>query len=172
MEPKTVIIKKYENRRLYDTTNSRYVNLDEVAQMLRDGIDVRVVDAGTGEDLTRLILTQIVVEDAKGRNSGFPLDILRQMVVASGKVSQETILKNMQAMFEMYQNAYRALTPFDFMQGMAGAAKPSNPAPDAKAAAPEGKRSEVEELRRRLEELEKQMASGPGKKGRNRGGRR
>ena len=57
MNRKPVIIKKYENRRLYDTTNSRYINQDEVAQMLQSGYDVQVVDAATGEDLTRLVLT-------------------------------------------------------------------------------------------------------------------
>ena len=65
MKPKKVVIKKYENRRLYDTTNSRYVNLEEVAQLVQSGKDVEVVDAATGEDLTRLVLTQIIVEDAK-----------------------------------------------------------------------------------------------------------
>ena len=72
METKAVLIKKYENRRLYDTTNSRYVNLDEVAQMLQRGEDVKVVDAATGEDITRLILTQIIVEDAKTTDSELP----------------------------------------------------------------------------------------------------
>ena len=61
----TVIIKKYENRRLYDATNSRYVNLEEVAQLVQQGHDVQVVDAASGEDLTRLILTQIIAEGAK-----------------------------------------------------------------------------------------------------------
>ena len=69
MDPKTLIIKKYENRRLYNTATSQYINQDQVAQMVRDGHDVRVVDAATGEDLTRLILAQIVVEDAK--SAGF-----------------------------------------------------------------------------------------------------
>jgi len=92
MNRKPMIIKKYENRRLYDTTNSRYINQDEVAQMVRDGHDVQVVDAATGEDLTRLVLTQIIVEQAKAPDSTFPLDVLRQMVVASGKATQETTL--------------------------------------------------------------------------------
>ena len=92
MQPKVILIKKYENRRLYDTTNSRYVNLDEVAQMLQRGEDVKVVDAATGEDITRLILTQIIVEDAKTTGSNFPLDVLRQMVIASGKAGQEGTL--------------------------------------------------------------------------------
>ena len=76
MSPQTIVIKKYENRRLYDSTHSRYVNLDEVAQMVRDGRDVQVVDAVTGEDRTRAVLTQIVVEHAKDDHSAFPLDVL------------------------------------------------------------------------------------------------
>src|ERR1039457_2642671 len=121
---KAVLIKKYENRRLYDTTNSRYVNLDEVAQMLQRGEDVRVVDAATGEDITRLILTQIIVEDAKTTDSTFPLDVLRQMVIASGKAGQEGTLKYMKSILDFYQNTYRVMTPpvnpFEFM-----AAQPS-----------------------------------------------
>ena len=85
MKPKSILIKKYENRRLYDATNSRYVNLDEVAKMMQNGGSVRVVDATTGEDITRLILTQITVEDAKTPDSTFPLDVLRQLVIASGE---------------------------------------------------------------------------------------
>src|ERR1035438_9436613 len=93
MAQKTVVIKKYENRRLYDTTNSRYVNLEEVAQMLQHGDEVQVIDSASGEDITRLILTQIIVEDAKTPDSSFPLDLLRQMVVASGRARQESTLK-------------------------------------------------------------------------------
>src|ERR1700726_3918127 len=122
MAKKTVIIKKYENRRLYDTTNSRDVNLEEVGQLLQQGNDVQVVDATTNEDITRLILTQIIVEDAKTPNSSFPLDLLRQMVIASGRASQESTLKYMKAMLDIYQNTYRAmappLNPFDFMQNL------------------------------------------------------
>src|SRR5579872_548455 len=104
MAQKTVVIKKYENRRPYDSTDSRYVNLEEVAQMLQRGQDIRVVDAATGEDITRLILTQIIVENAKAPDSAFPLDVLRQMVVASGRATQETTLKYTKAVLDMYQN--------------------------------------------------------------------
>src|SRR6476619_1524116 len=103
-----VVIKKYENRRLYDTAASRYVNLEDVAQMVRDGVDVQVVDASSGEDLTRVVLTQIIMDNAKGRDSALPLDILRQMVMSTGAASQEAMLKYMRARLEMYQNAYRA----------------------------------------------------------------
>jgi polyhydroxyalkanoate synthesis repressor PhaR len=119
MKGKKIVIKKYGNRRLYDTTNSAYINQDEVAQMVREGLDIQVVDAETGEDLTRLVLTQIIVQDAKESDSSFPLDILRQMVVAGSKVTQETTVKYMQTVLDMYQNAYRAMTPpvnpFEFM---------------------------------------------------------
>ena len=63
--PQPLIIKKYENRRLYNTLTSQYINQDQVAQLVRDGHEVRVVDAATGRDLTRLVLAQIVLEDAK-----------------------------------------------------------------------------------------------------------
>src|SRR5208337_765148 len=120
MAQKTVVIKKYENRRLYDTTNSRYVNLEEVAQILQHGNDVQVIDAASGEDITRLILTQIIVEDAKTPDSNFPLDLLRQMVVASGRAGQESALKYMKAMLDLYQSTYRVmappLNPFEFMK--------------------------------------------------------
>jgi polyhydroxyalkanoate synthesis repressor PhaR len=175
MKPNKVVIKKYENRRLYDTTNSRYVNLDEVAGMLREGTEVQALDSTTGEDITRLVLTQIIVEGAKDRDSALPLDMLRQMVIATGKASQEGFAKYMKAMLEMYQNAYRAfpsaMSPFDFMQMMmspggraAGAGAAPTPGPQATDTAPEpaGTRedeSEVKELRRRIDEMERLIAS-------------
>lgn len=160
---KQVIIKKYGNRRLYNTAESRYVNLDEVAQMIRDGLDVRVVDANSGEDLTRLVLTQIIVENAKVPESAFPLDMLRQMVVASGKLTQESVLNYTQTMLDMYRNAYRAfsppLTPFDVFQSMMSSAgqTPQSPA-SPPASDPASAQTEVNELRRRIEELEKLVA--------------
>ena len=75
-----VIIKKYENRRLYDSSNSRYVNLEDIAQMVREGTEVLVVDAATGEDLTRFVLTQIVV----GRRQVSELGVPAGYATASG----------------------------------------------------------------------------------------
>jgi polyhydroxyalkanoate synthesis repressor PhaR len=156
MKPKSILIKKYENRRLYDATNSRYVNLDEVAKMMQNGDNVRVVDATTGEDITRLILTQIIVEDAKTPDSNFPLDVLRQMVIASGKASQESALQYMKAMLEISQNAYRAMAPpfnpFEFIgQAPPPVASAGDRSPDQ---AKKLEAAEVDELRRRLAELE------------------
>jgi polyhydroxyalkanoate synthesis repressor PhaR len=166
MTRKTIVIKKYENRRLYDTTNSRYVNLEDVAQLLQQGNDVQVVDASSNEDITRLILTQIIVEDAKLPNSSFPLDLLRQMVVASGRASQEGALKYMKAMLDLYQNTYRAmatpLNPFDFMQSMRVDRDIPRDEKAADSSVQEAGRNqanhpdsnEVQELKKRLVELE------------------
>ena len=63
------------------------------------------------EDITRLILTQIIVEDAKTTNSDFPLDVLRQMVTASGRAAQESTLKYMKAILDLYQNTFRLIPP-------------------------------------------------------------
>jgi polyhydroxyalkanoate synthesis repressor PhaR len=164
-----VIIKKYGNRRLYNTAESRYINLDEVAQIVRDGVNLQVVDANSGEDLTRLVLTQIIVENAKEPESAFPLDLLRQMVVAQGKLTQESVLNYTQTMMDMYRNAYRAfsppLTPFDVFQSMMTSAapggKPAAPPQAAKPAQepdPNAAQAEVKELRRRIEELERTVA--------------
>ncbi len=158
-----LLIKKYENRRLYNTVTSQYINQEQVAQLVRDGHDLRVVDATTGEDVTRLVLAQIVVEDAKTPDSIFPLDVLRHMILASGRATQENALRYMQGMMDLYQNAYRALppaaNPFGFLPGpwsQPGAERGPDGAgerrtPAAGATAPT---DEVEELKQRVAELE------------------
>jgi polyhydroxyalkanoate synthesis repressor PhaR len=164
--PQPLIIKKYENRRLYNTLTSQYINQGQVAQLVRDGHDVRVVDAATGGDLTRLVLAQIVLEDAKTPDSLFPLDVLRQMILASGRATQENSLRYMKAMMDMYQNASRALpspmNPFEFLQGRWAKPLADNepiagpqPQQDFPAASEtQMKASEAAELKRRIEELE------------------
>jgi len=163
--PQPLIIKKYENRRLYNTVTSQYINQEQVAQLVRDGYDVRVIDATSGEDITRLILAQIVLDDVKTPDSVFPLDVLRQMVVASGKATQENALRYMKMMMEMYQEAYRALptplNPFGLMPAMwpqstakDQPASTTSPASGAGHGAGATEGFEVEELRRRVEELE------------------
>jgi polyhydroxyalkanoate synthesis repressor PhaR len=186
--PQPLIIKKYENRRLYNTLTSQYINQDQVAQLVRDGHDVRVVDAASGDDITRLILAQIVLEDAKTPDSVFPLDVLRQMIVASGKATQENALRYMKFMMEIYQNAYKAMpspmNPFEMMAGRwpqppDGAVPPPGPASaqpvaDSNARQQGGNNSnraaggEVADLKKRIEELEAVLSRGkPGKKARN-----
>jgi len=179
--PQPLIIKKYENRRLYNTLTSQYINQEQVAQLVRDGHDVRVVDAATGEDLTRLILAQIVLEDAKTPDSVFPLDVLRQMILASGRATRENALRYMKTMMDMYQNAYRALpspmSPFEFLPGRwaqpgaapgatAGPPPAQNQPPAPPSSGTPAQASEVDELKRRIEELESKLTRQVPKKSR------
>jgi len=149
-----VVIRKYANRRLYDTAAAKYVNLQQIAAMVRQGVDVQVVDARTGEDLTRVVLTQIIVEDARGQPAGLPLDLLRQLVVASDRAGQEFIMWYLKSAFEAYHRVQEtlqaglhdartaALSPFSLMKNL------------FTATAPAGADGELEQLRRRVAELE------------------
>ncbi|MCK5444887.1 MAG: polyhydroxyalkanoate synthesis repressor PhaR [Rhodospirillaceae bacterium] len=86
-----ITIKKYANRRLYNTATSSYVTLDHLAQMVRDGIDFEVFDAKSGDDITRQVLTHIIVEEeAKGANL-LPLDFLRQLIGLYGDSLQAVV---------------------------------------------------------------------------------
>ena len=75
-----VVVKKYANRRLYDTSSSAYVTLDDLAEMVKAGVDFVVYDAKTNEDLTRQILTQIIVEQENRGENLLPVQFLRQLI--------------------------------------------------------------------------------------------
>ena len=104
-----IVIKKYGNRRMYDTAASRYVNLDDLAAAIREGGEVQVVDAKTGQDLTRVTLTQIITEDAKDRPTGLPLELLRQLILASDQVRQEFLSWYLKSAFDTYQKVQDAV---------------------------------------------------------------
>jgi polyhydroxyalkanoate synthesis repressor PhaR len=150
MAERKAIIKKYENRRLYDTGASRYVNLDDVARMVRNGVEVAVVDARSGEDLTRVILTQVIMEDAKGRESGLPLDLLRKLIVASDRATHDFLSWYLTTVTDMYQKAQSALEtrPLELVRNLFGG--------HAAAAAP-APPDEIAALRLRVQELEDRL---------------
>ena len=161
MKTSTIIIKKYGNRRLYDTAGSCYVNLDDIARFIREGKDVQVVDAKTGRDLTRVTLTQVITEDAKGKPTGLPLELLRQLIMASDEVRQEFVMWYLKSAFDTYEKVQDAvqsrltdvqsaiLSPVDTMKRFLGAAVPSEPKPEAEP--------ELDALRKRVVELEARL---------------
>lgn len=161
MKSSTILIKKYGNRRLYDTTGSRYVNLDDLAAYIREGKEVRVVDAKTGQDITRVILTQIITEDARDKPTGLPLELLRQLIIASDEVRQEFLMWYLKSAFDTYQKLQDTvqnrlsevqsaiLSPVDLMKRFLGSSRPETTSS-----------SEVETLRRRVIELETRLAKG------------
>jgi polyhydroxyalkanoate synthesis repressor PhaR len=161
MKPSTILIKKYGNRRLYDTTSSRYVNLDDLAGHIRAGRDVRVVDAKTGQDLTRVLLTQIITEDARDKPTGLPLELLRQLIIASDEVRQEFLMWYLKSAFDTYEKVQDTvqsrlsevqsaiLSPVDMMKRFLGTAAPPHARTEADP--------EVEILRKRVSELEARL---------------
>ena len=168
MEPEPVVVKKYGNRRLYDTSGSRYVNLDDIAALIREGKNVQVVDAKTGRDLTRVTLTQIITEDAKGKPTGLPLELLRQLIVASDQVRQEFLMWYLKSAFDAYQKVQDAvenrltevgsaiLSPVNVVKRFMGAVHTKQP--DAES------EPEIDALRQRIAELESRIEKGaPGK---------
>ncbi|MCB9796716.1 MAG: polyhydroxyalkanoate synthesis regulator DNA-binding domain-containing protein [Alphaproteobacteria bacterium] len=96
-----ITIKKYGNRRLYDGSRSRYINLEELAAILRSGEDVEIVDAKTGEDLSREVLLQVFMEVLKG-SEFFPTSMLRRIIRISGDDPVSRMLRQqMAAGFEL-----------------------------------------------------------------------
>jgi polyhydroxyalkanoate synthesis repressor PhaR len=87
-----VTIKKYANRRLYNTATSSYVTLDHLCQMVKDGVDFVVYDAKTGEDITRAVLTQIIVEEEGKGDNLLPISFLRQVISFYGDNMQRMLL--------------------------------------------------------------------------------
>ncbi len=105
-----ITIKKYANRRLYNTATSSYVTLDHLCQMVKEGVDFVVYDAKSGEDITRPVLTQIIVEEeAKGQNL-LPINFLRQLISLYGDNLQWVVpqyLEHMMGSFTSNQDRMR-----------------------------------------------------------------
>src|SRR3954470_21813433 len=83
--PDTRIIKRYANRKLYDTEHSRYVTLDQISEMIRNGDDVKIVDNKTKKDLTTVTLAQIIFEEEKKQRSFLPLGAMRNIIQSGGE---------------------------------------------------------------------------------------
>ena len=157
----TVVIKKYGNRRLYDTSGSRYVNLDDIAALIREGKEVKVIDAKSGRDLTRVTLTQIITEDAKEKPTGLPLELLRQLIVASDQARQEFIMWYLKSAFDTYQTVQDAVqnrlsemqsaitSPVDTVKRFLSGTMPAPRPPEDQA--------ELHSLRERVAELEARL---------------
>lgn len=122
-------IKKYANRRLYNTATSSYVTLENLAAMVKDGIDFIVTDAKSGEDITRAVLTQIIVEEeAKGQHLlplrflrqliGFYGDSLQSMVPGYLEMSMEAFARNQEQMRHYLTDTFGDIFPFRQLEEM------------------------------------------------------
>jgi polyhydroxyalkanoate synthesis repressor PhaR len=98
-----VIIKKYANRRLYDTESSSYITLDRLAEMVRQKRDFKVIDAKSGEDITHNVLTQIIMEEEAGGESMLPVNFLRQLIGMYGGSMQAMVPQYLETSLETLQ---------------------------------------------------------------------
>jgi polyhydroxyalkanoate synthesis repressor PhaR len=99
----TVVIKKYANRRLYDTETSSYITLDLLSQMTREGRDFVVVDAKTGEDITHNVLTQIIMEEEQRGENMLPVSFLRQLISLYGNSMQSLVPQYLEASMDAFR---------------------------------------------------------------------
>jgi len=109
--PQPVIVKKYANRRLYNTESSSYITLENLAEMVRQDRDFVVYDAKSGEDITRSVLTQIIVEEEGKGNAMLPTNFLRQLIGFYGNNVQGVVprfLEQAMASFARQQESMRA----------------------------------------------------------------
>jgi len=171
-----VIIKKYANRRLYNTRSSSYITLDHLAAMTREGVDYKVLDAKTGNDLTHQILTQIIMDEESSGEQMLPVNFLRELICMYGNSMQSLIPHYLEASMENFRanQAKLAKTFEDSLgnnplaklaeQNMAmfkAAAAAFMPGGEAAGAAPTAKSEEPGEdlsaLRRQMAEMQKRL---------------
>jgi polyhydroxyalkanoate synthesis repressor PhaR len=162
-----VTIKKYANRRLYDTESSTYITLDRLAQMVREGREFEVVDAKTGEDITRQVLTQIIVDEEARGSTMLPISFLKQLIGLYGNSMQNFVPSYLEAAMDAFQRnqsavkdafsgnvfadlAKRNMAMFeDASRAFSGGKSKDGSKPDAKPSS-----SEVDQLRAELAELQ------------------
>jgi polyhydroxyalkanoate synthesis repressor PhaR len=157
------VIKRYSNRKLYDTQESRYVTLEELEELIRAGKEISVVDVSTGEDLTSVTLAQIILENERSRRPGLPTAFLHQLI-KHGEAWQDFVQKSMKSNLEGIMSSQReAERVFRELAARAGwmSSAPAEPTKsEKKADAPgeaEALRHEVSALREQLRTLEERL---------------
>lgn len=156
-----IVVKKYPNRRLYDTSRSVYVNLEDLAELIREGHDLRVIDAKTEEDLTKEVLLQVVLDVLRGVDL-IPVGMLRRLIRASGSGPAHLVLRQ-----QLATGLDLVSTQLDRMEALLQPPRPPAPPPAPKAPPPEAEPApdrageadpELVELRERLAALEKRLS--------------
>lgn len=188
-----VVVKKYANRRLYNTESSSYITLDTLAEMVRGGRDFVVYDAKTGEDITRGVLTQIIVEEENKGRALLPTSFLRHLIAFYGDSLQNLVPRyldqamanfarqqqdirvamqqtmgnlfpfNMEEMGRQMERAMTLFSPFYRPPGTAAADATHGDARPSAEEEVELLRAEVVELRRQLADARRERGAGSGK---------
>src|SRR3989441_12366214 len=163
------VIKRYSNRKLYDTQESRYVTLEEIEEMIRAGKEISVVDAASGEDLTAVTLTQIILENERNHRGGLPIGFLHQLIKhgeawqdflqRSMKSSLEGIVSNQREMERVFQE-WMSRAGWGTMVPGAGLGARAEAKRDGGGPDPERPRAQGSAPRERLKSLEERLGRG------------
>lgn len=97
-----LVIKRYGNRRLYNTETKSYVNYEDLAKIVRDGIDVKVIDSTSGEDVTKAVLIQVILEEEKNNKTVLPTEFLFQLLRSREESMQDFFKNHLAASFNAY----------------------------------------------------------------------
>lgn len=110
----TIIIKKYANRRLYNTSSSSYITLDDLAKMVRENVEFQVIDAKSGDDITHQILTQIIMDEEASGEQMLPVSFLRQLIGMYGNSMQSLMPGYLEASMKNFrENQSKIREAFD-----------------------------------------------------------
>ena len=176
VEGDPIVIKKYANRRLYNTDTSSYITLDDIAKMVRENVDFHVLDAKSGDDITHTILTQIIVEEESHGSHMLPVSFLRDLIRMYGNSMQammpsylEASMTNLQKNREQIQEAFAkgletnplaqmAEANFKMMQNAAEAFIPgSRKAPAPRQAPASEQADELAEMRAQMAAMQEKL---------------
>ena len=158
-----VTIKKYANRRLYDTESSSYITLDRLAEMVREGRESEVLDAKSGDDITRQVLTQIIVDEEARGSTLLPLNFLKQIIGLYGNSMQSFVPQYLEAAMDAFQRNQSAVRDSFGTNVLADIAKRNMAlfegaaqafSGKAREEAPKSTNKEVDALRAELEALQ------------------
>jgi len=177
-----ITIKKYSNRRLYDSTNKRYATLEDIAFLIREGSEIKVIDSQSGEDISKVILIQVILESEKNKEDILPVSFLHMLIKYGNKVAKDFFENYFLMIFQPYNyvkdnykkniNMWQQMgwypsdlnLPVDLENSNSNDLSPSTIKDDSKKGeryqAPGGHRaSEVELLMKKMKELEKKVNS-------------
>ncbi|MBB4856821.1 polyhydroxyalkanoate synthesis repressor PhaR [Novosphingobium chloroacetimidivorans] len=173
----TVIIKKYANRRLYNTRSSSYITLDHLATMTREGINYKVLDAKSGNDITHTILTQIIMEEESNGEQMLPVNFLRELIGMYGNSMQSLIPHYLEASMDNFRaNQAKLHKAFEdslgnnplaklaeqnmaMFKAAAAAFMPGAEKPEPPPAAPAAGADDLAALRDQMAEIQKRLDS-------------
>jgi polyhydroxyalkanoate synthesis repressor PhaR len=154
------VIKRYSNRKLYDTQESRYVTLEELEELIRAGREISVVDVSTGEDLTSVTLAQIILENERNHRATLPTAFLHQLI-KHGEAWQDFVQKSLRSSLEglmtSQREADRVLRDWASRAGWMSSAPESGGDKRPEPAEADALREEVSVLREQLRTLEERL---------------